>query len=95
MTTTFETDYDQLNIDEINVLIEETEKEIESAHLAIGKIKRNRTIPANQKEKQIEPFREVLVILRKRCAFYFAKKDEKIPFYDKLPKSNMFCCHYF
>ena len=43
----------------------------------------------------MEPFREALTDLRKKCAWFIALKDQKIPFYDKLPKSNMFCTHYF
>ena len=29
-----------------------------------------------------------------KCAYLVAKKDAKIPFYEKLPKTNMFCRHY-
>lgn len=30
-----------------------------------------------------------------RAAYLVAKKDEKIPFYEKLPKQNVFCTHFF
>lgn len=52
-STNNETDYDNMDIEEINVLIEETEREIEKTLQEMAKIRRTRTIPPNQKEKHL------------------------------------------
>lgn len=63
-TSKHEEDWDSMDITEIDVLIETHEKEMEQAMAEIRKIKRNKTIPANQKEVKCEPFEDVLKQIR-------------------------------
>ena len=59
-TSKHEEDWDSMDITEIDVLIETQEKEMEQANAEIRKIRRNKTIPANQKEAKCEPYEDVL-----------------------------------
>ena len=86
--------YEDMNIDELDVLIEEGEGEMQRARQEIAKIRRNKTIPAKQKQDKMEPFEEELKKLRYRVAYFVTLKDSKIPFYEKLPKQNEFYKHY-
>jgi hypothetical protein len=93
-TSKHEEDWDSMDITEIDVLIETQEKEMEQANAEIRKIRRNKTIPANQKEAKCEPYEDVLKQIRMKIMFLIQLKDSKIPFYDKLPKQNVFYTHY-
>lgn len=83
-----------MDIEEIDALIEEAEGEMERARAEIAKIRRNRATPANQKDSKCAPFLEAQTQLRLWCAFLIHQKDQKIPFYEKLPKSSEFYRHH-
>lgn len=55
---------------------------------------RNKVIPANQKKAKCEPFELEMTGLRHRIAYLLHVKDSKIPFYEKLPKTNVFYTHF-
>jgi len=83
-----EEDFESMEIEEIDVLIENAEGEVKQLDDAKRKIKRQKSLTAKAREVKLEPIDEQLKFLRERITMLLYIKDAKIPFYDKLPKDN-------
>ena len=82
-----------MTIEEMDVLIEQTEKEIfllERKKKFIKNSKANK----NEKKGKLKPIEEELRTLKYQVDEMLYVKDQKIPFYEKLPKGSQFYSHY-
>ena len=89
-----EEDFENMEIEEVEILIENAEREMKQAADAKRKITRGKQGTAKAKEAKLAPFEMALTHLRNRITMLLRIKDAKIPFYDKLPKDNQFYKHF-
>ena len=89
-----ETDWEEMDIDEVDIRIEEQETAIakEQRQLNIVKFNKNKKT-AKQVEEEAKPLEANLKFRIKFIAMLYEVKDYKIPFYEKLPKDHMFYKH--
>jgi hypothetical protein len=90
-----EDDYENLDIDQIEIKIEEAERDIKTLQAQLRK-EEKKSMPGlkNAKDQKMAPLILGLSELRKMITELLCYKDQKIPFYEKLPKDNQFCKHF-
>lgn len=83
-----------MEIEEIDVMIEGAEAEMEQLVAERRAIQRKKVMTDQQKKIKYEPIDQRLTELRVGLAQLLQIKNDKIPFFDKLPKDNQFYAHY-
>lgn len=89
-----EEDFESMDIEEIDVLIEKAQREIDQALDIKRRIIKHKMLTKKVKLKKLEPVEKALSDLRERVQKLEIVKDKKIPFYEKLPKDSPFYKHY-
>jgi len=89
-----EVDYDSMEIEEIDVLIEGAEAELKTLQAEKRSTLNKKGLSKGARAARLEPLEEGLTMLRAQLAMLLQIKDAKIPFYDKLPKDNQFYRHF-
>jgi len=89
-----EDDYESMEIEEIDVLIEGAEAELKTLQAEKRSTLNKKGLSKGAKAARLEPLEEGLTMLRAQLAMLLRWKDAKIPFYDKLPKDNQFYRHF-
>ncbi len=87
-------DYENMSIEEIDVLLEKAQREIEQALDIKRRIIKHKMLTKKLKLKKLEPVEKALQDLKEKIAKLEIIKDAKIPFYEKLPKDSPFYKHY-
>ena len=87
-------DYENMSIEEIDVLLEKAQREIDQALDIKRRIIKHKMLTKKLKMKKLEPVEMALSDLREKMAKLEIIKDAKIPFYEKLPKDSPFYKHY-
>ena len=89
-----EVDYDSMEIEEVDVLIEGAEAELKTLQAAKRSTLNKKGLSKGARAARLAPLEEGLTMLRAQLAWLLHIKDGKIPFYDKLPKDNQFYRHF-
>lgn len=89
-----EEDFESMEIEEVEALIEKADRELKMGEDAKKKIMRQKGQTKKAQDAKLQPIEEGLVMLRARITMLLQIKDAKIPFFEKLPKDNQFYKHY-
>ena len=91
-----ETDWEEMDIDEIDIRIEEQEIAVAKEQRQLNIImsdKYQKTKTGKQIQEESKPLKANIHFRIKYIAMLYEVKDVKIPFYEKLPKDHMFYKH--
>jgi len=86
--TKFEEDFENMEVEEVDALIDAADMEMKAANKSIRGIKSNPANTFGNKEQKMKPFEETLKYLRSRMHMLYLIRGTKIPFWEKLPKDN-------
>ena len=79
--------YDAKTVEEMDEMIEETERQLLILERKRKAIK-NSKASKNEKKGKLKPIEDEIKFLRNNVAEMLYVKDQKIPFYEKLPKGS-------
>jgi len=86
--------YESKTVEEIEVEMDKLRDKVERLDIQINKLKDNKLKSKNTIAKEIQPLRAELKASRDLVERLAILREEKIPFYEKLPKDSIFYKHY-
>jgi hypothetical protein len=86
--------YESKTVEEIEVEMDKLRDKVERLDIVIAKLKENKLKSKNTISKEIQPLRIELKAARDLVERLAVLREEKIPFYEKLPKDSVFYKHY-
>lgn len=89
-----EEDYEEMSVEEIDVLLEKAQREVDIKVMEKRKINSNKLWTDNTKKKKKVVIDTEINILREKIRKLDIIRDSKIPFYEKIPKDSPFYKHY-
>ena len=85
---------EDMEIEEIEAIIEEKNREVTIINREKGKIMRNKTMNQGAKDTKLKPFNDRIEELKAQLIVCYKIIEAKIPPYEKLPKDHMYYKHF-